>query len=173
MGPDLVAVGEVVGARGVAGELRVRPLTDRPQERFGALERCVVWEPATDARWPHRVASCRFDRDLVLVRLVGVDTLESAVGLVGRLLAVDAREAFTPPPGHFYPWQLAGARVETIDGREVGRFLGVESGAAQDLWVVASGPRTWLVPAVPEIVRDVDVAGGRVVIDPPDGLLDL
>jgi 16S rRNA processing protein RimM len=173
MGPDLVAIGEVIRAHGIGGELRVRLLTDWPQERFGALEHCVVWEPALNDRRPCRVASCRLDRDMVLVRLSGVDTPESAAGLVGRLLAVEAGEALPPPPGHFYPWQLAGARVETRDGREVGRFLGVEPGAAQDLWVVGAGSRTLLVPAVPEIVLEVDVAGGRVVIDPPEGLLDL
>ncbi len=173
MGADLVAIGKVIRTHGVAGELRVRPLTDRPRERFGALEHCVAWEPARDDRRPCHVASCRLDRDTVLVRLTGVDTAESAAGLVGRLLAIEAREAFPPPPGHFYPWQLAGARVETPDGREVGRFLGVENGAGQDLWVVGAGPRTWLVPAVPQIVLDVDVAAGRVVIDPPEGLLDL
>jgi 16S rRNA processing protein RimM len=173
MGSDLVAIGEVLRTHGVAGELRIRPLTDRPEERFGALERCFVWEPSTDDRWPCQVASCRLDRNTVLMRVAGVDTADSAAGLVGRLLAVEAREAFPPPPGHFYPWQLAGARVETRDGREVGRFLGVESGAAQDLWVIGAGARNWLVPAVPEIVLDVDVAAGRVVIDPPPGLLDL
>jgi 16S rRNA processing protein RimM len=173
MGTDLVAIGEVLRPHGVTGELRIRPLTDRPEERFGPLERCVLWEPITGDRRPCRIASCRLDRDTVLMRVAGVNTAESAAGLVGRLLAVEAREAFPPPPGHFYPWQLAGVRVETREGREVGRFLGVESGAAQDLWVIGAGARTWLVPAVPEIVLDVDVAAGRVVIDPPEGLLDL
>jgi 16S rRNA processing protein RimM len=171
--PDLVAIGQVLRAHGVDGELRIRPLTDRPEERFGALERCVVWEPATDDRRPLEVAGCRFDRDTVLLRLHGIHTVELATSLVGRLLAVDAQEVFPPPPGHFYPWQLAGARVMTPDGRIVGRFLDVEPGAAQDRWVIGDGTREWLVPAVPEIVLDVDVGAGKVVIDPPEGLLEL
>jgi 16S rRNA processing protein RimM len=63
--------------------------------------------------------------------------------------------------------------VLTEDGGEVGRVLRVETGPAQDLWVVGDGGREHLVPAVPEIVRDVDLAARRVVIRPPDGLLDL
>jgi 16S rRNA processing protein RimM len=75
--------------------------------------------------------------------------------------------------GQFYPWQLEGAHVETTDGRSVGRFVRVESGA-QDLWVVEDeAHRQRLIPAVPSIVVEVSVADRRVVIDPPEGLLEL
>jgi 16S rRNA processing protein RimM len=171
--PELIAIGQVIKAHGLTGEVRVRPLTDRPRERFEALGRCVLWHPPTDERTSREVLSCRLDRDAVLLRLAGVDSPEEAAELAGWLLAVSASEVLPPPPGHFYPWQLAGARVETREGQLVGWFLRVEPGAAHDLWVVGDGTREWLVPAVPEIVLDVDVAGQRVVIDPPEGLLDL
>ena len=60
-----------------------------------------------------------------------------------------------------------------IYGREVGRVAGIERGPGQDLWVVSDGAREHLIPAVAEIVVDVDLAARRVVIRPPDGLLDL
>src|SRR5262249_38806712 len=141
--------------------------------RFQRLRRCVVWEPRADDRRPHEVASCRFDRDTPLVRLQGIDSPESAALLTGRLMAVEGHEVLPPPPGHFYPWQLAGAEVRTPDGTVVGHFLRVEAGSVQDLWVIAVGDREQLVPAVPEIVLEVDVAARRVVIDPPEGLLEL
>ena len=77
------------------------------------------------------------------------------------------------PPGRFYPWQLEGCRVFTEDGRDVGRVRRIEQSPAHDLWVVDDGARERLIPAVAEIVVEVDLAGGRVVIRPPDGLLDL
>ena len=61
----------------------------------------------------------------------------------------------------------------TDDGRDVGRVTRIEHSAAQDLWVVSDGVRECLIPAVAEIVLEVDVAAGRVVIRPPDGLLEL
>jgi 16S rRNA processing protein RimM len=51
--------------------------------------------------------------------------------------------------------------------------LRIEQSPAQDLWVVIDGARERLIPAVAEIVLEVDLSGGRVVIRPPDGLLDL
>jgi 16S rRNA processing protein RimM len=92
---------------------------------------------------------------------------------VGRLVAVPQAEARPLPPGQFYPWQLEGCRVVTDDGREVGRVIRIEHSAAQDLWVVSDGAREHLIPAVAEIVLEVDVGAGRVVIRPPDGLLEL
>jgi 16S rRNA processing protein RimM len=173
MADSLVAVGEVLKPYGLGGEVRVRPLTDRPAERFRALRDCILWEPDSDRREPCRVRIRRFDGETLLLKMDGVDSPETAKRLSGRLLAVEQREALPAPDGHFYPWQMEGAVVETRDGRAVGRFAGIESGAAQDLWVIRDGEREWLVPAVPEIVVDLSVAERRIVIDPPEGLLDL
>jgi len=109
----------------------------------------------------------------VLLALAGCTSPEAAQALAGRLIAIPEGEALPPRAGTFYPWQLEGALVMTEDGREVGRMAGIEQGAAQDLWVVRDGGREHLIPAVAEIVVDVDVAARRVVIRPPDGLLEL
>jgi 16S rRNA processing protein RimM len=168
----LVAIGEVLRPYGLRGEVKVRPLTDRPQERFRRLTACTLWEPERDQREPCRIASCRFDGATAFLRMDGVDSPEAARRFSGRLLAVSRDEVLPPAEGTFYPWQLEGAVVETRDGRTVGRFVGVEPGA-QELWVVDDGSQRRLVPAVPEIVVEVSVAERRIVIDPPEGLLDL
>ena len=171
-GAPLVAVGEVLRPYGLRGEVKVRPLTDRPRERFAGLERCVLWEPDEDRREDCRLASCRFDGTTAFVRIDGVDSPEAAQRFQGRLLAVPRDEALPLEDGQFYPWQMEGALVETRDGRPVGRFVRVESGA-QELWVVEDGERQRLIPAVAPIVVEVSVADRRIVIDPPEGLLEL
>lgn len=171
-GERLVAIGEIVRPHGLRGELRVTPLTDQPR-RFEHLSRCVLWDHVGDVREGRRVMGARRQGPVVLLRLEGCEDREAAAALVGRLVAVPASEALVPPAGHFYPWQLEGARVLTEDGRTVGRVAGVERTAGHDLWVVRDGEREHLVPAVPEIVIEVDLAAGRVIIRPPDGLLDL
>lgn len=169
----LIAVGEVLRPWGIRGEVRVRPMTDRPRERFRRLRECVLWEPGADRREPCRIAACRFEGETVLVTMEGVTSPEEAKRLTGRLLAVAQEDALPAPEGHFYPWEMAGASVETPDGRRVGEFVRVEGSDAQPLWVVAEGGREHLVPAVAGIVVDVNVAERRIVIDPPEGLLEL
>ena len=168
----LVAIGEIGRPHGLGGEVRVTPLTDRP-ERFQTLSECVLWDVARDHRAPCRVTAARRQGAALVVAIAGCETPEAAADLTGRLLAVPEAEALPPPEGHFYPWQLEGCRVLTEDGRDVGRVLRVEAAPAQDLWVVGDEAREHLVPAVPEIVLDVDLKARRVVIRPPDGLLDL
>jgi 16S rRNA processing protein RimM len=167
----LVVIGEVSRVHGLRGEVRVRPMTDRP-ERFEGLSECVVWDEWRNERRMRRIVSVRPHGDVVLVLFDDVDGPDEAQDLVGRLLAVPESQALPLPEGSFYPWQLQDARVVTEDGREVGRIAGIERGA-QELWIVRASGREYLIPAVPEIVLDVDIAAGRVVIRPPDGLLEL
>ena len=168
-----MTIGEVLRPFGLRGEVKVRPLTDRPRERFKALMSCTLWEPQGDRREPCRIASCRFEGETVYLRMDGVDSPEAARRFCGRLLAVSREQALPPAEGSFYPWQLEGAQVVTEDGRDVGRLVRIEPSPAQELWVVQGSDREHLIPAVPEIVVDVDLAGKRVVIRPPDGLLEL
>jgi 16S rRNA processing protein RimM len=172
VGRRLVVIGEIARPHGLRGEMRVTPLTDHP-ERFERVTHCVLWDQARDTREPCRVTGARRQGAAVLLSLAGCETVEAASALVGRLVALPEDEALPLPPGRFYPWQLEGCRVLTDGGREVGRVLRVEQSAAQDLWVVSDGTRERLIPAVAEIVLEVDLTAGRVVIRPPEGLLEL
>jgi tRNA G18 (ribose-2'-O)-methylase SpoU len=83
-----VTIGLVLRPYGLRGEVKVRPLTDRPRERFTAHMSCTLWEPVGDRREPCRIAACRFERDTVYLRMDGVDSPEAARRFCGRLLAV-------------------------------------------------------------------------------------
>ncbi|PYM19995.1 MAG: 16S rRNA processing protein RimM [Candidatus Rokuibacteriota bacterium] len=172
-GEDLVVIGEVVRPHGVHGAVRVTLQTDRP-ERFEALRECVLWDPASDARTPGHIRGVRRQGDdAVLLSLAEYDSPEAARALVGRLIALPRAQALPAPPGHAYPWQLAGCRVELEDGRVIGELRGVEPSPAQDLWIVRGPEREHLIPAVPEIIWEVDLEARRIVIRPPEGLLDI
>ena len=168
----LVVIGEIARAHGLRGEVRVTPLTDHP-ERFERVTECVLWDAARDQREPRRITAARRQGTALLVSLAGCDSVEAASALVGRLVAVPEADALPLPPGQFYPWRLAGCRAVTEDGQEIGSVTGIERSGFQDLWVVRGETREHLIPAVPEIVIDVDLAARRVVLRPPDGLLDL
>jgi len=120
-----------------------------------------------------QVRGARRQGDVVLLSLAGCDSPEAAAALRGQLVALPRAEALPPPPGHVYPWQLVGCRVTTEDGRAIGEVSRVEPAPGHDLWVVQGPEREHLIPAVPEIVVEVDVDARRVVIRPPEGLLEL
>ena len=153
----------------------MRPLTDRPQERFGRLDRVRALGARGDRREdvPHRLVPLR-GRGGAASGWTGSTRRRRPARFQGRLLAVERDEALPLPEGQFYPWQMEGARGR--DARRAARrpVRPGQSSGAQDLWVVEDDEhRQRLIPAVPSIVVEVSVADRRIVIDPPEGLLEL
>jgi 16S rRNA processing protein RimM len=119
--------------------------------------------------------SLRWHQGRVIAQFEGVPDRNVADELRGVLLQVDSSE-LTPPddPDEFHDHQLVGLRVESVDGAELGTVARIDHTHASDLIVLTKPDGgTALIPFVSQIVPTVDLTGGRVVVDPPEGLLDL
>jgi 16S rRNA processing protein RimM len=168
-----LVVGRIVKSHGIAGEVVVDVRTDDPESRFapGAQLR---GKPRTGAARTFVVDSARAHGGRMLVRLVGVADRTAADALRGTLFVVDAADL--PPiddPDEFYDHELEGLAVRTVDGVAVGVVAEVLHTAAGELLALKrdDGAEV-LIPFVEAIVPSVSLADG-IVIDPPDGLLDM
>jgi 16S rRNA processing protein RimM len=110
-------------------------------------------------------------RGHLLVAVAGVDDRTTAERLVGSTVLVRTADLPPPAPDEFYWHEVVGFRVETVDGRALGTIAETFSTGAHDVWVVR-GEREHMIPVVDEVVRVLDRAGRRAVVDPPPGLLD-
>ena len=167
-----VVVGRVAKAHGIRGELAVDVRTDLPEERFreGAA---LISRRRDGSTRELTVAAARPHSGRLLVTFDQVASREAAEDLRGALLLADTADL--PPtddPDEFYDHQLEGLRAELPDGTLVGKILEIVHTPGSELLSLDRDGRTVLVPFVREIVPTVDVAGGRVVLDPPEGLLD-
>lgn len=164
-----LAVGRIGRAHGVRGEVSVEIRTDDPGARF-APGSSLATDPASAG--PLTVETVRSHSGRLLVRFAGFEDRTAAEALRGTLLLVDSADI--PPtedPDEFHDHELIGLGAVTTDGTEVGEIADVEH-PGQDLLVVRTPDgRDVLVPFVGAIVVDVDVPAGRVVLDPPPGLL--
>jgi 16S rRNA processing protein RimM len=167
-----LVVGQVGRPHGIRGEVTVQVRTDEPDRRFAAGS-VLATEPA--ARGPLTVVSSRWHSGRLLVSFAGSADRSHAESLTGTLLVVDSAEVDPPEnPDEFNDHDLIGLRVLTTAGDLVGTVSDVLH-HGQDLLVVQpeTGPAAAaLVPFVTAIVPEVDIAGGRLIIDPPPGLLD-
>ena len=166
----LVAVGRIVRPQGRRGEVRVEPLTDAP-ERLGELRECWLVPPADGER--QAVESVWLQGRVPVVKLVGCDTISDAETLVGRLVTIPRAAVKPLPPDRYYAFDLVGCAVETPEGVGLGTVAEVLVGPEHDYWTVQRGDRAWLLPAVAAIVERVDLAARRVVVRPPEGLVEL
>ncbi|RZS34666.1 16S rRNA processing protein RimM [Herbihabitans rhizosphaerae] len=168
-----VVVGRVAKAHGIHGELAVEVRTDSPERRFA--EGAVVHARLHDGETrPLTIEGVRPHRDQrLLVRFTEVPTRDDAEPLRGVLLYADTADL--PPienPDEFYDHQLTGLDVVLADGTALGTVRDVTHGPGGELLIVQrSEGADVLVPFVREIVPEVDLGAGRVVIDPPEGLI--
>ncbi len=169
---DLVLVGRVARAHGLRGELVIAPETDFPDQRFQAGSR--LWIQRAGSVDTVAITSMWIHQGRPVIALEGVTTRTDAEELAGLELRVPP-EALTPlAPGTFYHHDLVGCAVRTVSGAEVGTVSRVEGGGAGSSRLVVSGPfGEVLVPLVEPICMDIDVAGRTIVVDPPEGLLDV
>jgi 16S rRNA processing protein RimM len=163
---DFVVVGRIGPAHGLKGEVFVEPRTDEPERRFATGQRLH----AVDRELT--VAAARTHSGRLVVRFEEIPDRNAAEAARGTELRarVDTTE-LPDDPEEFYDHQLLGLRVETVDGEAVGELDRIEHNAAQDLLVIRTPEREVLFPFVAALVPEVDVPGGRIVIDDRPGLL--
>lgn len=175
--PEHLVVGHISKAHGTKGELFVMPLTDRPDAVFTPGSELFLGDDegavSADASIVVVESARSFKRGWLL-KLQELDDRAEAESLAGLyfLLPIDA----LPPldEDEFFYHELLGLRVETVDGAVVGRVREVfDTEPHHLLEVEAPDGKARLIPFAERIVRDVDREAKRLVIDPPEGLLDL
>lgn len=169
-----VVVGRVVKEHGIRGEVAVQPHTDSPELRFvtGAV---LTGRARNGSTMQLTVEAARSHGTRLLVRFAEICDRDAAAGLHGYTLRMDTSELEEPDdPDEFHDHQLIQLRGELADGTIVGTVMDVVHAPAGELLVLDTGSGdTVLVPFVRQIVTVVELDRGRLVIDPPEGLLDV
>jgi 16S rRNA processing protein RimM len=168
----LLTVGRIARPHGIHGEVVVIVRTDFPEQRFGVG---AVLQTDPTSAGPLTLESVRPHHDRLIVRFAGIPDRTAAEALRDVLLCVDSADLSPPAdPDEYLDHQLVGLAAVTPVGEVVGEVVAVEHAPASDLLVVRRpAGQTALVPFVVAIVPEVDLVAGRVVLTPPDGLLDL
>jgi 16S rRNA processing protein RimM len=174
-----LVIGQIVRPHGLRGEVVVEVTTDDPAARFAAGSELAT-TGLTGARAPGgtgalRIEAVRPHQGRLIVAFEGVVDRDAAEELRGIRLCVDSAEIGDPEdPDEFHDFQLIGLAVVDVAGAPLGEVVRVDHGPAADLLVVRlTEGRDALVPFVRAIVPTVDLPGGRIVLTPPPGLLEL
>lgn len=176
--PEWVTIGKITAPHGVHGAVRVYPLTD-VEGRFEQLTKVYLFRRGEQERRPVHVRKVRYQRNMVLIWFDELTSVEAAEAYRNALIQVPVADVAPLPEGYYYVFELVGLRIETIDGEYVGILQDViTAGGAHDVYVVKRAGKDGksqdevLIPAIRQIVKEIDVEGGRILIDPMPGLLD-
>jgi len=179
---ETIAVGRVLRPHGVRGEVVVEVLTDAPRRFAPGSSLLLVREgkppvelvvagrrAARAAAGPH--ASRRSRQATALVRFAGVADREAAVALRGGWLEIERSLVPPAPPGTYYRYELLGCRCRD-GGEDLGEVVEVVEDGGGLMLVVSDGRREVPVPFVARFLRSIDIAGARIELELPPGLIE-
>jgi 16S rRNA processing protein RimM len=168
----MAVVGRIARPHGIRGQVVVNLETDFPHERFQPGAEFFTRRETPDLQ-RLVIATVRFHSERPIIGFEGVGDMNGAIALAGSELRIPVEQLATLPPDMFYRHDLVGCAVDTTAGSSIGTVTDVEGTLGGSRLVVTTSRGEVLVPLAAEICRSIDVAGKRIVIEPPDGLLDL
>jgi 16S rRNA processing protein RimM len=168
---DMAVVGRIARPHGIRGQVIVNPETDFPEDRFAVG--ATLFARRGDRVEPFTVTASRIQQGRPVIGLEGIADMNAAQELAGLEFRVPVETLAVLPEGTFYHHDLVGCVVTTADGTAVGTVSAVEGGAGNTRLVVQSDKGEVLVPLAVDICTSIEPAAKRIVVAPPEGLLEL
>jgi len=168
---EMAVVGRIARTHGLRGEVFVNVETDFPADRF--RQGAELFVQRGGAVESVRVKSVRFQQERPVIALEGVDDIDRAAAMAGTELRVPMEKLTPLADGVYYRHDLVGCRVESLDGKAVGVVTDVDGPLDAPRLVVTTERGEALVPLARDICPTIDIVGRRIVINPPQGLLEL
>lgn len=163
---DFIIIGRIVAPWGVKGEVTVEIETDFPQ-RFSPGEQVFV-----DGK-PLTMVDVSRHRNRLILKFSTIDGAEDAQRLRGKFIEIPQSKTRTLPEDRYYYFQLIGLEVRTTGGERLGEVKEILAGESHDIYVVQGMKGEFLIPAIANVVKSVDLERGLIKIEPIAGLLEL
>lgn len=168
--PELryLAIGRIVRAHGIHGELSMVVLTEFP-ERFETTKQVYLGNEFEATAY--ELKSYRWHKQNILLTLTGITDRTQAEALIGQFVQVPVEEAVPLPEGSYYLYQLIGLQVITTENENLGVVKHILETGANDVYVVENEAQEILLPAIPEVIKSVNLKEGRIVVHLLEGLI--
>ncbi len=167
MKKQFLEAGKIVTTHGIRGEVKVMPYTDTP-ELLCEFDRLFIGKNRDEIN----VTRARVFKNIVIMKLEGIDTPEDAEKLRNKLLYMH-RDDLELDDDTYFIQDLIGLEVSDADsGKVYGKIADVMQTGANDVYVIKGDDREYLVPAIADVVVSTDIDGGTMTIRPLEGLFD-
>jgi 16S rRNA processing protein RimM len=169
MAEDYIAVGKILNTQGRAGAVRVLPLTDYP-ERFKVKSR--VYVSLNGSRKIMSIEDSFPHQKYVIIKFKEIPDMNAAEEIKGGILEITRDELYPLPENSYYIFDMIGLAVSDKTRGSLGKITEVLQTGANDVYVVETGARPLLIPALKQVVKEIDLPGRSMVVDLPEGLVD-
>jgi 16S rRNA processing protein RimM len=167
--PEYVSIGIIARAHGVKGEVIVDPFSDEI-DQFAKLKSISIKDPKGECR-SFNVERARISTNRIIIKLENINDRDAALALKGSYLDKHLSEFETLPANEYYIFDLIGLKVKTTDDVWLGEIVDVLTLPANDVYVIQDSLNEYLIPAIKDVIKKVDLEHGYILIEPMDGLL--
>jgi 16S rRNA processing protein RimM len=169
MSDELIRIGKILKSQGHRGAVRVLPLTDFP-ERFQDMKRVRV--KLQDSMADYTIEEVKPHGKFLAIKFKEILDMDAAEKLKGSFIEVTRQELVPLQEGSYYIFDIIGMNVFNHDGRPLGKITDVLQTGANDVYVVETEGRPLLIPALKQVVKEIDLPGRRMLVELPEGLAD-
>lgn len=165
---EYLSIGQIINIHGFKGEVKVYPLTD-DMSRFKKLKEVFVEE--NEQLIKYVVEEIKFQSNVLVMKLKGIDTEEAANKLRNCYMKVDRKSAVKLPKDTYFICDLIDLEVYDEEGLLLGKVKDVLQTGSNDVYVVQTEGKDILIPALKEVVREIDIRNRKLVVKLPEGLI--
>ncbi|MDD4238663.1 MAG: ribosome maturation factor RimM [Desulfotomaculaceae bacterium] len=169
MSDELIRIGKILKSQGHRGAVRVLPLTDFP-ERFQDMKRVRV--KLQDSRVNYTIEEIKPHGKFLSIKFKEIIDMDAADKLKGSYIEVTREELVPLQEGSYYIFDIVGMSVFDHAGTLLGEVTDVIQTGANDVYVLETGGRPLLIPALKQVVREIDLPGRKMLVELPEGLVD-
>lgn len=169
MSQEFIIIGKVVSTQSNKGEVNVLPLTDSI-DRFKNL--ATVFLRNKNGQTVVNIEKIRIQKDMVVLKLKDIENIEKAKTIVGFFLEVERKNAVKLPKDTYFTFEIIGLEVYTEDNLFLGKVENVISTGSNDIYIVKDkNEKELFIPAIREVVKDINLEKKRITINIVDGLI--
>ncbi|EYE89320.1 16S rRNA-processing protein RimM [Fervidicella metallireducens AeB] len=166
---NFLKVGQIINTHGIRGEVKVYPLTD-DVKRFSSLKKVFIKKD--EEYIPIEVQGVKYIKNLVILKLSGIEDMNEAMRYKNVFLYVDRENAVELSEDTYFIADLIGIEVIEEDGRKLGNIVSVFSTGSNDVYEIKQeNGKTFLIPAIKEVVKNVDIENKKMIVKLLEGLL--
>ena len=168
---DLIPVGKIIGTHGIKGQLKLKSYSGNCESL--SMARSVVLKAPDGMLHEYDLNSFNANSGKFIISLTDFEDINQVTAFIGRELCLNRSHLPKLADDEYYWADLIGLKVFLDDGSLLGLIVDIFETGSSDIYVVQGAEREYLIPAIADVVKRVDIESGTVVITPLDGLLDL
>jgi 16S rRNA processing protein RimM len=169
MAEEFITIGKILSTHGRSGAVRVLPLTDY-QERFRTKSRVQI--SVKGSRKIMNIEESVPHQKYFIVKFAEIPDMNAAEEIKGGILEITRDELFPLPENTYYIFDIIGLSVSDKNRGQLGKITDVLQTGSNDVYVVDTGARPLLIPALKQVVKEIDLSGRFMVVELPAGLVD-